>query len=345
MTAILSGSLRHFPVETLVRFLSDRQNTGRLRLTGDSLHAEIYFEGGSIVAARHLDGNSRTAKDATGEDVLVDLLLWVGGAFELYEDIEKPQDLTIATVDLDSAVATARDKREKLAAAGAPLGWDALLDAGESDGANVTLTAKEFRLVMRVKEPRTVEQLSADSDDRDATRLLLQSLVERGILRAVPAGRTSLTPSSATEMVPTTVGPEVTTNRPGAEAPSASPQVAAAASDATEFPMSCLTVDDEARTPHPLLADEYTIGRDAGNSIHIDDHSVSSRHARLARTSAGFELEDLKSRNGTFVNGVRVEKVLLQDNDNVRIGKVFATYNTATQMDVQETFMGRITEK
>jgi DNA-binding MarR family transcriptional regulator len=80
----------------------------------------------------------------------------------------------------------------------------------------------------------------------------------------------------------------------------------------------------------PLLDDEYVIGRDASNPISIPDNSISSRHARIIRGSDGFFIEDLQSRNGTFINGGKVtDRRLLTNNDLVRIGKVILTFNLA----------------
>jgi pSer/pThr/pTyr-binding forkhead associated (FHA) protein len=58
-------------------------------------------------------------------------------------------------------------------------------------------------------------------------------------------------------------------------------------------------------------------------SVWIDSGSVSRRHARIAVTAAGASIEDLGSKNGTFVNGVRVKGVLeLAHNDEIRLGRV-----------------------
>jgi predicted component of type VI protein secretion system len=55
------------------------------------------------------------------------------------------------------------------------------------------------------------------------------------------------------------------------------------------------------------LAGELTIGRRAACEIALRDDSVSGRHARLRRRSGQWEVEDLGSTNGTFVNGRRVD--------------------------------------
>ena len=55
-------------------------------------------------------------------------------------------------------------------------------------------------------------------------------------------------------------------------------------------------------------------------SLEIVDGHMSSAHARLSRTSDGWALEDLDSKNGTFVNGRAVRDTKLADGDKIRIG-------------------------
>jgi DNA-binding NtrC family response regulator len=53
----------------------------------------------------------------------------------------------------------------------------------------------------------------------------------------------------------------------------------------------------------------------------IEDGFASSRHARIERKPGGFILRDLRSRNGTYINGTRVFEALLDDGDRIRIGE------------------------
>ena len=58
----------------------------------------------------------------------------------------------------------------------------------------------------------------------------------------------------------------------------------------------------------------------------LDAPLVSRVHCRLTASHAGeLEVEDLKSTNGTFVNGERVERSALKAGDRVRIGRVELT--------------------
>lgn len=70
-----------------------------------------------------------------------------------------------------------------------------------------------------------------------------------------------------------------------------------------------------------LDKDVYTIGREAGNDIIINDPQVSRHHARLTLQGSAYVLEDLGSTNGTFVNGRRVSgPVSLAAGDMVGLG-------------------------
>jgi predicted component of type VI protein secretion system len=65
-----------------------------------------------------------------------------------------------------------------------------------------------------------------------------------------------------------------------------------------------------------------TIGRHPHNDIVIAHQAVSSRHAAIDSDADWVALEDLDSSNGTFVNGQRVARIMLNDGDKVTV----ATY-------------------
>jgi serine phosphatase RsbU (regulator of sigma subunit) len=58
---------------------------------------------------------------------------------------------------------------------------------------------------------------------------------------------------------------------------------------------------------HDVEDGEVVIGRSMKSDLSVADRFLSRQHARLYRTDQGWMIEDLGSRNGTFVNGVRVE--------------------------------------
>jgi DNA-binding winged helix-turn-helix (wHTH) protein len=68
---------------------------------------------------------------------------------------------------------------------------------------------------------------------------------------------------------------------------------------------------------------ENLVGRELPVDVWLDSASVSRRHARIVVDGAGVSLEDLGSKNGTWVNGQRAtERLELADGDEVRFGPV-----------------------
>ena len=70
-----------------------------------------------------------------------------------------------------------------------------------------------------------------------------------------------------------------------------------------------------------LLAEQLSVGRDAANSLCLRDPAVSRRHFAISKTDSAFQLIDLESHNGTFVNGIPVRRKLLTHGDNIRVGR------------------------
>jgi pSer/pThr/pTyr-binding forkhead associated (FHA) protein len=71
-----------------------------------------------------------------------------------------------------------------------------------------------------------------------------------------------------------------------------------------------------------LLDSEVTgIGRATENEIFLDDVTVSRKHAQVVKRDKKFDLEDLGSLNGTYLNGSITTAQVLQDGDELQIGK------------------------
>ena len=80
-----------------------------------------------------------------------------------------------------------------------------------------------------------------------------------------------------------------------------------------------------------------SIGRDPKNSIFLDDITVSRSHAAIRRIEkdgkASFEVEDLKSLNGTYLNAKSVVKTSLNQGDELQIGKFRLTFFRTLKKD------------
>ena len=67
---------------------------------------------------------------------------------------------------------------------------------------------------------------------------------------------------------------------------------------------------------------ELMIGRSQRAELSFEDDGVSRTHARIRREGSEYIVEDLGSRNGTFVNGLRVKgPTRVQDGDKLQLGR------------------------
>jgi pSer/pThr/pTyr-binding forkhead associated (FHA) protein len=73
---------------------------------------------------------------------------------------------------------------------------------------------------------------------------------------------------------------------------------------------------------HVLKDETITIGRMKGNTIVIEDTSISLMHAKITRKNNEFFLKDLNSTNGTMVNGQPISEAKLRDLDHVRFAEI-----------------------
>lgn|SRR5690348_6044081 len=69
-----------------------------------------------------------------------------------------------------------------------------------------------------------------------------------------------------------------------------------------------------------------TIGSVAGNTVVLADPAVSRKHAGIRKVNGEYELADLGSTNGVYVNGHKVPKKTLQPGDIIRVGNTEAVF-------------------
>ena len=87
-----------------------------------------------------------------------------------------------------------------------------------------------------------------------------------------------------------------------------------------------------------LAEGEYVLGRHAECAVPIEAGNISRRHARLRISDGQAVLEDLGSRNGTFVSGGRIEgPARLADGDEFRLGSVPFTFRATRTVIFPET--------
>jgi len=101
-----------------------------------------------------------------------------------------------------------------------------------------------------------------------------------------------------------------------------------------------------ARTRLQIIGDDLFVGRRAegvpvgANAAVLDDGLISSQHARITRVVGGYDLEDLGSKNGTWVDNQRLEggkdgKVRLRDGTLLFFGNHVAVFRMVSQIELE----------
>jgi pSer/pThr/pTyr-binding forkhead associated (FHA) protein len=88
--------------------------------------------------------------------------------------------------------------------------------------------------------------------------------------------------------------------------------------------------------------DRLTVGREAHNQIVIDDPAVSREHAAIVPLGNDHILEDLRSANGTVVNGTKLSRRILQHGDVMEFGRFHLRYlnpKVAADIDLERTML------
>lgn len=116
---------------------------------------------------------------------------------------------------------------------------------------------------------------------------------------------------------------------------------------------------DQEKMPHIVMAspgfenqralfaegiDEITVGRDPDCGLSLDSQVVSRKHAVIMVKWGGFVVKDLGSKNGVFVNGLRVQEKTLKDGDQITFGTLNAVFRNPQEFDL-ENFTKKLKEK
>ena len=83
----------------------------------------------------------------------------------------------------------------------------------------------------------------------------------------------------------------------------------------------------ETRKQFELGEEDVVIGRTLDCEIQLSIDNVSRRHALISFRNEEYQIEDLGSTNGTYVNGIKVEKCVLRNHDQIEIAGVNIIFN------------------
>ncbi len=295
-------------------------------------------------------------------EVIFDTFEWHEGRFLLLDDVPPPATAVTLEMDLQNLVMEGVrriDERDRLKEAFPDL--EMVVEAvanPERVKQSVTFTREEWQVFFLVDGRRSLREICglAGNPDDLATLLILYHLIAAKFVALVPP-RTDYAedgkPRPPAVKYPTQKlhdGPaSVRAKPPSVEFSTGvvsrrlqddtkdvvSRQAVQYLGEAKKLTVSRLVlIKDGHERSFPLTRDAYTLGRHRNNDIVINDPKVSGFHARIDRSADGFVLVDLRSRNGCYVNGRRIENQLLKTGDELRLGPARLTYQVEYTSDV-----------
>jgi len=290
-------------------------------------------------------------------EVIFDTFNWREGVFTFWEKVPPPATAVTLAMDLQNLLMEGSrrlDERSHLSEVFPDLNMavEAVTNP-ERVKHSVTMTPEEWKVYFLVDGRRSLSEICrlVGNPDELATLQILHHLVKAKFVAVIdpPEDDTPVPPvdppghstskfqdGKAAAPTPAPSGVSVQFQAAGSRAPRAegddtkeivTPKAVQYMTNRKQVVSSRLVLVTEAgESSFPLTRDAYTIGRHRNNDIVISDPKVSSFHARLDRGADGYLLVDLKSRNGSYVNGKRIESGLLKTGDEVRMGTAHLAY-------------------
>jgi hypothetical protein len=270
-------------------------------------------------------------------EVLYDTFLWKSGTFMFYEGFDLPPHAVTIAVDLTNLIMEGARRIDE---------WEECLQllpdstavfrvVSRPETEKITLSADEWKILFLINGQRSLEELCRDSAEDPLTVYgVVYGLLANRLIEEVE--RDHNTPAGSDSLAEATI----LQNMPGFSEDTTFVET----DDDTNLLVSSearLTYKEVVRTTVAQLAvgngelegtvllltePEYTLGRHSENAIQLLDLGISGHHARIFRGPEGYVIEDLKSRNGTWLNGTRIFHAILQNNDELRLGGTNFTY-------------------
>lgn len=271
-------------------------------------------------------------------EIIYDCFVWNGGDFAFSGEMALPPHAVTIAVDLANLIMEGARRIEE---------WEQCLRLLPDKSAifrvvsnpseeKITLSADEWKILFLINGARTLEELCHDADEdpfhvyRVVYGLYASKLIETvtppddsasGPQRAVTAH------SDDTFIQPPARFSADSTVRERIDDTNllVSQDARLSYSDVVKPTIAQLTFAHDGHS-EALSEPEYLVGRHRDNQIVIADLGISGFHARIFRGPEGYIIEDLKSRNGVWLNGSRVFQAVMQHGDKVRLGATDITY-------------------
>jgi hypothetical protein len=258
-------------------------------------------------------------------EILYDAFVWSGGTFAFGEALDLPGYAVTISVDLGNLIMEGARRIEE---------WEQCIRllpdknsvfrvVSRPNEEKITLTADEWRILFLINGQRTLDDLCEAADDerlevyRVVYGLLSNHLIEPAVRTVTMHSEETMRQADAPRF-----GSESTIrDQEGDDDTSLliSEEAKLSYSDVVKPVVAQFRAESDGTTI-PIVEAEYLVGRHSDNGIRLNDPGVSSIHARIFRGPDGYVIEDLKSRNGVWLNGSRVFHAVLKNGDKVRLG-------------------------
>jgi hypothetical protein len=274
-------------------------------------------------------------------EIVYDCFVWAGGEFAFEQSMKLPNYAVTISVDLGNLIMEGARRIEE---------WEQCLQllpdksvvfrvvAAPKDE-KITLTADEWKILFLINGRRTLEELCHDAEEdpfhvyRVVFGLLSNHLIEPAMIKQPddtgdhvhmtgPFAPQVVQDETVRQGVPTFGADSTVREASDDTSLLVSSDANLSYSDVVKAIAGRLTImgGDLPGTVIALVEPEYRVGRHRDNDIQLTDLGVSGFHARIFRGTDGYIIEDLKSRNGTWLNGTRVFHATLHDGDKLRLG-------------------------
>ncbi len=364
MAIQMHGQLAGFHVPELLGFLNLNRKSGVLEVSNGTHAAGIFFDLGEVVWARTNDarlrlgalllrtrqidreqyarvesvmllrdglkfGAAAVEQGVFSDDALQDALKtqvaeivfdcypWTEGTFTFNDSLRLPGHAVTIAVEICNLIMEGARRIDE---------WQECQQLFPDDGvvlrrsphpeipSDFTLSREEWELLSHVDGHTPLRDLApSGSDPLETYRLLYGLLASRLIeIGAAPSGEDE----AVAEAPPRRDDTDLLISR----------EATLSFRRRSDETVGFLVPVEEGRA-HTLTEQEYRIGRRPDNEVHIVDLSVSAHHARIFRSADGWMIEDLSSRNGTFVNDEPIEATALKHADRVRFGDAMYMFN------------------
>ena len=265
-------------------------------------------------------------------EIIYDAFTWTGGKFTFVDVMQLPPHAVTIAIDHQNLILEGARRITEIGyfAQNLPPKTAVLRAVGDpSTHEKINMKLEDWKIHFLVDGKRTIDDICNESSEStlEVYRLLF-GLFANKLVEIVPEEELIVHEMKEEARRGTALGGAKTTFKQDTKLLISS-QAGLTYRDVLKVTLARLTLkkgEADKRT-FPLIDQEYFIGRQHGNQIHISDPSISNVHARIFKGPEGYVLEDLNSRNGSFVNGTRIDRKLLHENDVVRLGNSNFTYN------------------